>query len=127
MRPVIETVQCISYTAVAHTDQQLRPDPAKPGRPLRQTPSGRATAQFNAGRPEGTVTGHHPGQHFGPCSRGAGTEVIARYQLPMVGVPDPTAIAKTCNAVIPLPAPALTVGSVTEATVLPACSGTDAK
>ncbi len=65
--------------------------------------------------------------YFGPCSRGAGTEVIARYQLPMVGVPDPTAIANTCNAVIPLPAPALTVGSVTEATVLPACSGTDAK
>ena len=53
--------------------------------------------------------------------------MIARCQLPMVGVPDPVAIAKTCNAVIPLPAPALTVGSVTEATVLPACSGTDAK
>ena len=59
--------------------------------------------------------------------QGAGTEVIDRYQLPMVGVPDPVAIAKTCSAVIPLPTPALTVGSVTEATVLPACSGTDAK
>jgi hypothetical protein len=58
---------------------------------------------------------------------GAGTGVIGRGQPPIVGVPDPIAIAKTCSAVIPLPAPALTVGSVTEATVLPACSGTDAK
>jgi len=57
----------------------------------------------------------------------AGTGVSARTQLPMVGVPDPIAIEKTCSAVIPLPAPALTVGSVTEATVLPAASGTDAK
>ena len=46
--------------------------------------------------------------YFGPRSRGAGAEVTARYQLPMVGVPDPIAIAKTGNAVIPLPAPALT-------------------
>jgi hypothetical protein len=66
-------------------------------------------------------------KHSGPRSRGAGTGVIGRGQLPIVGVPDPIAIAKTCSAVIPLPAPALTVGSVTEATVLPACSGTDAK
>jgi hypothetical protein len=58
--------------------------------------------------------------NFGPCPRGAGTEVTAGCQLPMVGVPDPIAIAKTCSAVIPLPTPALTVGSVTEATVLPA-------
>jgi hypothetical protein len=50
-----------------------------------------------------------------------------RGQLPMVGVPDPIAIAKTCSAVMPSPTPALTVGSVTEATVLPAASGTDAK
>ena len=46
---------------------------------------------------------------------------------PPVGVPDPIAIAKMCSAVIPFPTPALTVGSVTDATVLPACSGTDAK
>jgi hypothetical protein len=46
---------------------------------------------------------------------------------PPVGVPAPIAIAKMCSAVIPLPTPALTVGSVTDATVLPACSGTDAK
>jgi hypothetical protein len=46
---------------------------------------------------------------------------------PLVGVPDPIAIAKTCSAVIPLPTPALTVGSVTDATVFPACNGTDAK
>jgi hypothetical protein len=45
----------------------------------------------------------------------------------LVGVPEPIAIEKTCSAVVPLPAPALTVGSVTDATVLPACSGTDAK
>jgi hypothetical protein len=55
------------------------------------------------------------------------TGVSGRGQLPIVGVPDPIAIAKTCSAVIPLPTPALTVGRVTEATVLPACSGTDAK
>jgi hypothetical protein len=66
-------------------------------------------------------------RNSGPRSRGAGTGVIGRGQLPIVGVPDPIAIAKTCSAVIPLPTPALTVGSVTEATVLPACSGTDAK
>jgi hypothetical protein len=52
--------------------------------------------------------------------------LIARRQ-PLVGVPDPIAIAKMCSAVIPFPMPALTVGSVTDATVLPACSGTDAK
>ena len=66
-------------------------------------------------------------RNSGPRSRGAGTGVIGRGQLPIVGVPDPIAIANTCSAVIPLPTPALTVGSVTEATVLPACSGTDAK
>ena len=50
-----------------------------------------------------------------------------RCQPPIVGVPDPIAIEKTCSAVMPLPALALTVGSVTDATVLPASSGTDAK
>jgi hypothetical protein len=44
-----------------------------------------------------------------------------------VGVPFPVAIAKMCMAVTPFPTPLLTVGSVTDATVLPACSGTDAK
>ena len=62
------------------------------------------------------------------CRRGAGAvRSMARYQPPIVGVPVPTATANTCSAVIPLPALALTVGSVTEATVLPAASGTDAK
>ena len=51
--------------------------------------------------------------------------VSAAY--PPVGVPDPIAIAKMCIALTPLPAVALTVGSVTDATVLPACSGTEAK
>jgi hypothetical protein len=45
----------------------------------------------------------------------------------MVGVPEPVAIAKMCMAVTPLPAPLLTVGSVTDATVLPLSSGTEAK
>src|SRR5215469_2904491 len=45
------------------------------------------------------------------------------YGAPTVGVPDPSAIAKMCMAVAP-PA-ALRVGSVTEATVLPACTGTE--
>lgn len=49
------------------------------------------------------------------------------FRYPAVGVPDPIAIANTCIAVTPLPALALTVGSVTDATVLPACSGTDEK
>ncbi len=44
-----------------------------------------------------------------------------------MGVPEPMAIAKMCIAVMPFPTPALTVGSVTDATFLPACSGTDAK
>ena len=52
-------------------------------------------------------------------------DVSAAY--PPVGVPDPIAIEKMCIAVMPLPTVALTVGSVTDATVLPACSGTDAK
>jgi hypothetical protein len=58
--------------------------------------------------------------------RSGGPGCVARRQ-PLVGVPDPTATANTCSAVIPLPALALTVGSVTDATVLPAASGTDAK
>jgi hypothetical protein len=53
--------------------------------------------------------------------------LIAWRQPVLVGVPEPIAAAKICNAVIPFPALALTVGSVTDATVLPACSGTDAK
>lgn len=46
---------------------------------------------------------------------------------PLVGLPFPAAIEKMCIAFTPLPAPLLTVGSVTEATVLPGSSGTDAK
>jgi hypothetical protein len=65
--------------------------------------------------------------HPGPPLAASRDRSDRQYQLPMVGGPDPIAIAKTCSAVIPLPAPALTVGSVTEATVLPAASGTDAK
>jgi hypothetical protein len=41
--------------------------------------------------------------------------VVARY--PPVGVPDPIAIAKMCIALTPLPTVALTVGSLTDATV----------
>jgi hypothetical protein len=52
---------------------------------------------------------------------------VTAQRQPIVGVPDPIAIAKMCSAVIPFPASALTVGSVTDATVLPACSGTEAK
>ena len=63
----------------------------------------------------------------GPCSPAAGTRALSRCQPPVVGVPDPIAIAKTCSALISSPALALTVGSVTDATVLPASSGTDAK
>jgi len=56
---------------------------------------------------------------------GVAADVSAVY--PPVGVPDPIAIEKMCIAVIPLPTVALTVGSVTDATFLPACSGTEAK
>lgn len=48
------------------------------------------------------------------------------YQEP-VGVPEPTAIAKMCIAFTPLPALLLTVGRVTDATVLPASKGTEEK
>src|ERR1700722_10792993 len=47
------------------------------------------------------------------------------YGAPVVGVPDPMAIAKMCIAVVP-PA-ALSVGKVTEVTRLPGRSGTEAK
>ena len=47
------------------------------------------------------------------------------YGAPVVGVPVPVAIAKMCIAVVP-PAPDR-IGSVTEATVLPWASGTEAK
>ena len=43
-----------------------------------------------------------------------------------VTVPDPVAIAKMCMAFTPFPAPLLTVGRVTDATVLPLSSGTAA-
>ena len=56
----------------------------------------------------------------GQCGR-------TRPLTPPVGVPDPIAIAKMCIAVMPLPTVALTVGNVTDATVLPACSGTEEK
>jgi hypothetical protein len=48
-------------------------------------------------------------------------------ELPLVGVPDPTAIAKMCIALTPFPIPLLIVGSVTDFTVLPDSSGTDAQ
>ncbi len=44
-----------------------------------------------------------------------------------VSAPDPVAIAKMCIAFMPFPTPLLTVGSVTDATVLPPASGTEAK
>ena len=44
-----------------------------------------------------------------------------------MGEPEPIAIAKMCMALMPFPTPLLTVGSVTDATVLPGSSGTEAK
>jgi hypothetical protein len=49
-------------------------------------------------------------------------DCLARNRDAMLGYLD-----GMCIALMPLPAVALTVGSVTDATVLPACSGTDAK
>jgi hypothetical protein len=46
---------------------------------------------------------------------------------PLVGVSEPIAIAKMCIAFTPFPTPVLTVGSVTDATLFPGSSGTDAK
>jgi hypothetical protein len=64
------------------------------------------------------------GRRSSPAAVRAGQ--TSGYQ-PLVGVPEPTAMAKMCMALIPFPTPLLTVGSVTEATVFPASSGTEAK
>jgi hypothetical protein len=53
--------------------------------------------------------------------------VAGLAEPPLVGVPEPIAIAKMCIALTLFPTPVLTVGSVTDATVLPGSSGTDAK
>lgn len=46
---------------------------------------------------------------------------------PLVGVLEPIAIAKMCIALTPFATPVLTVGSVTDTTVLAGSSGTEAK
>jgi hypothetical protein len=93
----------------------------------RRDQAGVHNGSVDASRPIRTIKGRlvqrdTPGivAWLGPRRTWAGAQ-------PPTGVPDPIAIAKMCRAVIPLPTPALTVGSVTDATVLPACSGTDAK
>ena len=58
---------------------------------------------------------------------GRNCRVAGLAEPPLVGVPEPMAIAKMCIALTPFPVPVLTVGSVTDATVLPGSSGTEAK
>jgi hypothetical protein len=92
--------------------------------------------------PRSILLGHHERLRFACLGKQALRDTVLRRgsssrllsggraaarDHPPTGAPDPIAMAKMCSAVIPLPTPALTVGSVTEATVLPACSGTDAK
>lgn len=52
---------------------------------------------------------------------------VAEDDPPLVGVPFPAAIEKMCIALMPFPTPLPTVGSVTDLTVLPGSSGTEAK
>lgn len=56
-----------------------------------------------------------------PCDKDLAAALV------FVGVPDPTAIAKMCVALTPFPMALLTVGRVTDATVLLGSSGTEAK
>src|ERR1700733_15472650 len=113
-----------------------------PGRALQ--PAGRAgCARVRAdrvGRAGGSVAAagrdHDPGHAgtAGPDRRslphragpgpGASPDQLVTGQS--VTVPDPVAIAKMCMAFTPFPAPLLTVGRVTDATVLPLSSGTAA-
>ena len=58
---------------------------------------------------------------------GPNRRVAGLAEPPLVGVPEPIAIAKMCIALTSFPTPVLTVGSVTDETVLPGSSGTDAK
>lgn len=109
------------YPSLSGHNPRVMPVPGQASRPCPPSSSASSFSSLSDSEVLRTVPPKPPqrGRPQRPPQR-AGT-------YPPVGVPDPIAIEKMCIAVMPFPTEALTVGSVTDAIVLPAARGTEAK